>query len=103
MRLKSSARYGLTVGGYNDVRISLTEAGRAAIAPKSEEERRLALVDCARRPDVFITFYESLDGKRLPEAAFLTFAHAAPPGGGAWQLDKLGSRVDAAGAPPLVT
>jgi hypothetical protein len=70
MRLKSSARYGLTVGGYNDVRISLTEAGRAAIAPKSEEERRLALVDCALRPDVFRTFYESLDGKRLPEAAF---------------------------------
>ena len=70
MRLKSSARYGLTLGGYNDARISLTETGRAAVAPKSEEERRLALVDCALRPDVFRTFYESLDGKRLPEAAF---------------------------------
>ena len=70
MRLKSSARYGLTLGGYNDVRISLTEAGRAAVAPKSEEERRLALVECALRPDVFRSFYEALDGKRLPEAAF---------------------------------
>jgi hypothetical protein len=70
MRLKSSARYGLTLGGYNDVRISLTEAGRAAVAPKSEEERRLALVECALRPDVFRSFYEALEGKRLPEAAF---------------------------------
>ena len=70
MRLKSSARYGLTLGGYNDVRISLTEAGRAAVAPKSEEERRQALVECALRPDVFRSFYEALDGKRLPEAAF---------------------------------
>jgi hypothetical protein len=70
MRLKSSIRYGLTLGGYNDVRISLTEAGRAAVAPKSEEERRLALVECALRPDVFRSFYEALEGKRLPEAAF---------------------------------
>ncbi len=70
MRLKSSARYGLTLGGYNDARISLTEAGRAAVAPKSEEERRQALVESALRPDVFRTFYEALDGKRLPEAAF---------------------------------
>ena len=70
MRLTSSARYGLTLGGYNDVRISLTEAGRATVAPKSEEERRLALVESALRPDVFRSFYEALDGKRLPEAAF---------------------------------
>lgn len=70
MRLNSSSRYGLTLGGYNDARISLTEAGRAAVAPKSEEERRRTLVECALRPDVFRAFYESLDGKRLPEPAF---------------------------------
>ena len=70
MRLNSSARYGLTLGGYNDARITLTEGGRAIVAPKSEEERRLTLVDCALRPQVFRDFYESLEGRRLPERAY---------------------------------
>lgn len=70
MRLNSSSRYGLTVGGYNDPRISLTDAGRATVLPTSEEERRRVLVECALRPEVFRAFYESLDGKRLPEKAF---------------------------------
>ena len=70
MRLNSSARYGLTQGGYNHARISLTEGGRAVVAPKSEEERRLALVECALRPDVFRAFYESLEGRKLPQPSF---------------------------------
>ena len=70
MRLNSSARYGLTLGGYNDARIVLTEGGRAIVAPKSEEERRLTLVECALRPQVFRDFYESLEGRRLPERAY---------------------------------
>lgn len=70
MRLNSSARYGLTLGGYNDARITLTEGGRAIVAPKSEEERRLTLVECALRPQVFRDFYESLEGRRLPERAY---------------------------------
>lgn len=70
MRLNSSARYGLTLGGYNDARITLTEGGRSIVAPKSEEERRLTLVECALRPQVFRDFYESLEGRRLPEKAY---------------------------------
>ena len=70
MRLNSSVRYGLTLGGYNDARITLTEGGRAIVAPKSEEERRLSLVECALRPQVFRDFYESLEGRRLPEQAY---------------------------------
>ncbi len=70
MRLNSSSRYGLTHGGYNHARISLTDSGRAVVAPKSEEERRLALVECALRPDVFRTFYESLEGRKLPQPSF---------------------------------
>ncbi len=70
MRLNSSARYGLTLGGYNDARITLTEGGRSVVAPKSEEERRLTLVECALRPQVFRDFYESLEGRRLPERAY---------------------------------
>ncbi len=70
MRLNSSVRYGLTLGGYNDARITLTEGGRAIVAPKSEEERRLSLVECVLRPQVFRDFYESLEGRRLPERAY---------------------------------
>ena len=70
MRLNSSKGYGLTIGGYNHTKISLTESGRAVVAPKSEEERRQALVECALRPDVFRSFYESLEGRRMPQSNF---------------------------------
>lgn len=70
MRLNSSSRYGLTRGGYRDALISLTEIGRAVVTPVSEEERRATLVECVLRPQVFRDFYESLEGRKLPERAF---------------------------------
>ena len=70
MKLNSSARYGLTQGGYNDDSITLTPQGEAVVSPRGGEERREALVGAAMHPEVFGRFYRTLDGKRLPEDAY---------------------------------
>ena len=70
MKLNSSAKYGLTQGGYNDERISLTGRGEAIVAPKGDDELRKALLQAATQPDLFGQFYRMLDGKRLPEDTY---------------------------------
>ena len=67
MKLNSSARYGLTQGGYNDDRIALTPRGESIVAPQRSGERRQALLEAALQPDLFRRFYDMLEGKRLPE------------------------------------
>lgn len=67
MKLNSSAKYGLTMGGYNDALISLTDMGVAIVAPRGDEELIQTLGEAANQPDVFSRFYQMLDGKRLPE------------------------------------
>ena len=66
MKLTSSVKYGLTEGGVNDEVISLTPLGEAAVSPRSDGERRGALLDAACNPDVFGGFYDGLDGQPLP-------------------------------------
>ena len=61
MKLNSSSKYGLTEGGYSDARISLTPLGT-----KAAEDDPAALVEAAMRPETFKSFYELLDGKRIP-------------------------------------
>ena len=70
MRLNSSAKYGLTQGGYNDDLISITPRGEAIVAPKGSDELREALIEAATEPNVFERLYRMLDGKRLPEDAY---------------------------------
>ncbi len=70
MRLTSSAKYGLTDGGYRDDRISLTDLGRAAVAPAGADEMRLAYRTAATTPEVFRRFYSMLAGKSLPEDVY---------------------------------
>ncbi len=67
MKLNSSAKYGLTQGGYNDARISLTPRGQAIVAPRDQAEQRRALLEAALQPEIFGQFYRALDGKRIPE------------------------------------
>ena len=69
-KLNSSAKYGLTQGGYNDERIAVTRLGASVVAPKSSDERHQALVDAALEPEIFGRFYKLLDGKRVPEDAY---------------------------------
>ena len=61
MKLNSSAKYGLTEGGYSDARISLTGLGE-----KAAKAEPAALIEAAMRPETFRAFYELLDGKRIP-------------------------------------
>ena len=70
MKLNSSAKYGLTQGGYNDEQIGITPRGEAIVAPKGTEEQSAALVEAAVQPDVFGRFYRMLAGKRLPENTY---------------------------------
>ena len=65
MKVNSSERYGLTEGKYNDSHISLTELGRRATETEADAK---ALVEAAMRPDTFRTFYETLNGERVPAA-----------------------------------
>lgn len=67
MKLNSSAKYGLTQGGYNDARISLTPRGQAIVAPRDQAQQRRALLEAALQPEIFGQFYRVLDGKRIPE------------------------------------
>ena len=64
-KLTSAAKYGLTEGGYNDPRISLTALGAAALDHDSDRARS-ALVRAATRPQTFREFYGLLDGRRIP-------------------------------------
>ena len=61
MKLNSSAKYGLTEGGYSDAKISLT-----ALGVKAADENSEALIEAGMHPDTFKAFYELLDGKRIP-------------------------------------
>lgn len=61
MKLNSSAKYGLTEGGYSDARISLTGLGE-----KAAKADPTAIIEAAMRPETFKAFYELLDGKRIP-------------------------------------
>ena len=66
-RLNSSAKYGLTEGGYTDDRIALTARGTSIVAPGPPDGRRGAMLEAALEPGLFRSFYELLDGNRLPE------------------------------------
>ena len=70
MKLNSSAKYGLTQGGYNDDRIALTPRGGSVAAPTRSGKRRHALVEAALEPELFKRFYQILDGKRVPEDSY---------------------------------
>ena len=71
MRLTASAKYGLTQGGYNDDRISLTPLGQSIVAPREQAEARLSLIEAAVTPDLFARFYRMLEGRRMPEDTYL--------------------------------
>lgn len=70
MKLNSSARYGLTLGGYADESVALTPRGEAVVSPSNSDERARALVAAALEPEVFMRFYRALDGRQIPEDTY---------------------------------
>jgi hypothetical protein len=67
MKLNSASKYGLTEGGYSDENIVLTPLGESVFTAADEADRHEALLAAALRPELFQSFYELLDGKRLPD------------------------------------
>lgn len=70
LKINSSSKYGLTKGKYNDNIINLTSGGEAIVAPKDDEEEKVALIEAATLPEVFDGFYRMLNKKRLPEDTY---------------------------------
>jgi predicted nucleotide-binding protein len=68
--LSSSIRYGLTSGSHTQARVVLQELGREIVQPRSDEDRRRALIRAALKPNVFRQIYEYYKGKRLPDESF---------------------------------
>jgi hypothetical protein len=62
----SSGRYGLTEGGYQADKISLTPLGSSIVAPTSDEERNKGLLDALKRVEVFRKFLERFNQNKLP-------------------------------------
>ena len=67
MKLNSSAKYGLTRGGYSDATITMTALGEAITAPRNGSEQLRALREAAVQPEVFMRFYQALDRRRIPD------------------------------------
>jgi predicted nucleotide-binding protein len=69
--LTSSERYGLTVGGAFAKAISLTELGKAIVAPTDEAELGKHDRAALTTPKIFAQFYNKYDRKNLPRAEFV--------------------------------
>lgn len=68
--LSSSIKYGLTSGSFNSERISLEEAGRNIVEPRSPEDERRALISAILTPPTFRAIYDYFRSKKLPDEAF---------------------------------
>lgn len=64
--ITSSGRYGLTNGGYQAEKISLTDTGTAIVKPMYDGERESALRKALLTPDLFKKVIEYYDNNMLP-------------------------------------
>ena len=68
--LSASIKYGLTSGSFNSEKVSLEDAGRNIVEPRSPEDERKALVDASLAPPTFRAVYGYFRGKKLPDEVF---------------------------------
>jgi hypothetical protein len=70
--LAAAARdYGLTEGGRDSAKISLTDLGRKAVYPASAEEEAAARIEAFRKVDAFAKVLDHYGGNRLPELQYV--------------------------------
>jgi hypothetical protein len=62
----SSGRYGLTKGGISAEKLSLTEIGRAIVAPRTDSERNDGLLHALKNVALFSKFFEKFDQAKMP-------------------------------------
>lgn len=72
--ITSSAKYGLTIGNYNSQEIELSDLGRSALYPRTDEERAAALVQAALHPPLFARFFQKYNQNRFPRDDLATNA-----------------------------
>ncbi len=64
--ITSSSAYGLTEGSYSAPQIKLTELGLSIVAPRSDVEKRGALIKAAMNIALFKRLYEHFDQHKIP-------------------------------------
>lgn len=68
----ASRDYGLTTGSRETAEIALTELGRQAVYPESDDAQRQAYVDAFLHVELFRRVLQHYGGNNLPEKPFLT-------------------------------
>ena len=67
----SSSKYGLTEGGYQAEKISLTSLGSSIVAPTSDEEKTRGLLNALTNPPVMKTILKFYNKKQIPREELL--------------------------------
>ncbi len=76
MLLSSSIKYGLTVGSYNQSKVSLTSLAREILEPTSDEAKSKALAQAAFMPALFGRIFDVYKNKKVPDIHFFQNALA---------------------------
>ena len=69
--ITASGKYGLTEGGYQAERLSLTELGRSIVSPTSDEERAAGLLRALYNVEFYKSFFSKYQNHRLPRKDLL--------------------------------
>ena len=69
--ITSSSKYGLTEGGYQAEKITLTSLGSSIVAPTSDEEKRKGLMLALTNNPLFKTIIEFYNKKQIPREELL--------------------------------
>lgn len=68
--ITSSGRFGLTSGGYQADKISLTELGTNIVAPRNDEEKTEGIKKALFNITVYKNFFTKFDGHRVPKKEY---------------------------------
>ncbi len=67
LKVSSANQYGFTSGDpYKGDTISLDDLGQSITSPKSDEERKRALIQAASKPPLFGRFYTQFNNNKIP-------------------------------------
>jgi|HubBroStandDraft_2_1064218.scaffolds.fasta_scaffold00123_1 hypothetical protein len=68
--LSSSIKYGLTMGSYNQSKVSLTPLARDILEPTSDETKSKALSQAAFAPPLLGRIFDAYKNKKVPDPQF---------------------------------
>jgi predicted nucleotide-binding protein len=69
--ITSSSRFGLTIGGYQADKISITPLGKQIVESDETEEKSRAIKTVLLNIPLYKDFFERFDGHRVPKKEFL--------------------------------